>query len=119
MKTPVTPIGNIPTASVLGVEIRRYDHVPLIHTRPVLWGVWCLPADHVQPTMTAVWREEAKANSYLTYCLTHDATCPTCRQPFKAHRRLEADSFSAQRALDLQQGSEPPTPTTRKKIRAS
>jgi hypothetical protein len=49
-------IGNVPLTPVLGVEPSRYNHVPLIATTPVLWGVWCLPADQVRPQMAAVWR---------------------------------------------------------------
>ena len=111
-------IGNIPEASVLGVEIRRYDHVPLIATMPVLWGVWCLRAGQVQPQLTAIWREEAVAIRHLDYCLTHDDTCPVCRQPFRGHRRLVAESFSAQRAQDLARASEMPAPATGRKTRA-
>ena len=112
-------IGNIPEASVLGVEVSRYNHVPPIATTAVLWGVWCLPADEGKPQLTAIWREEAHTTQHLGICLTSTWKCPRCHQPFQAHRGLEADSFRAQRARDLEQASETPAPATRKKTRTS
>jgi hypothetical protein len=75
-------IGNVPLTPVLGVEPSRYSHVPLIATTPVLWGVWCLPANLVKPRRVAVWRTGSPSWNFINF--NHLLYCPPARY---RHRR--------------------------------
>jgi hypothetical protein len=88
-------------ASVLGIDDAPYAHTPLITTKRVLWGVWCLPADQVNPQLAASWKTKERAAQYLRWCLTSMWRCSVCQQSFQAHRPLTAPTFADQRALDL------------------
>ena len=97
----MTPIGNLPVASVLGIEPRPYDHVPLVTEDPLMWGVWCLAADQERPKLAAIWKSKPRAEQYLRFAKDSMWRCVVCRQSLQAHRPLTASTFAEQRAMDL------------------